>query len=144
MKKTLFFPILFLCGIVIIGAWLSKPHLPMQYKDLVRQYLALREANDDTAYDLCYFKPKYEYIKAMMIEDLPPLTSIELEKVEKVNDQLFALLIKYESGDSPEKTYSEELYSFVGTIDGMDYIILNQSNLPYELVKNYSPPSTLQ
>lgn len=109
-----------------------KNEIPYQYDTLVKDYLRLRSQNDADAYAMCYYKPEYEFVLDLMIAEGSVILNAELLQYEKINDNLYAFLARYEL-----KHYCEEEYSYVATIDGKPYIIVNKRDIPDELKKGF-------
>lgn len=128
-RYIIFSSILLVAGLIVL---LIHSSVPKEYRELVDQYLHLCERNDPTAYDLCYFKPEYKEIKQALVDSKNVLISTKLLKYKKVNDNLYAFLVRYELIN-----YYEESYSFVATIQGKRYIILNKWNIPDDLMVGY-------
>ena len=121
-----------LLGIVLIHSR-SNEKIPDQYQELVDDYLVLREDNNPKAYDLCYFKPEYEFVRDSLISDGSKIIDTEIIGQEKINEKLYAFLIRYELDHS-----YEESYSFVAVIEGTPYIIVNKRDIPDELKAGYN------
>lgn len=103
-----------------------------KYENIIREYLSLREKNDPAAFDLCYFKPEYEYVRDILIADNSQILDTEILNSEKVNENLHAFFIRYELED-----FNEESYSFVARIHGNLYVIVNIRDIPEELKENF-------
>lgn len=104
---------------------LNKIGVPHEYKEVVEQYIKLRGENDPVAYDLCYFRPENKHFKQLMIDGCPVLLGAEVERYEKISDDLYAFLAKYELSEIYEKGYS-----FVANIDGQIQVIVNIRDVP--------------
>ena len=105
---------------------------PSEYRNLVKEYLELREVNSSKAYDLCYFKPEYAFVKQALINSGMKVLKTDIKELKKINDNLYSFLVEYELEDTRERGYS-----FVANINGELYIIVNKRDIPDNLKKNY-------
>ena len=105
---------------------------PSEYRNLVKEYLELRELNNSQAYDLCYFKPEYAFVKQGLINSESKVLKTDIKKFKEINDNLYSFLVEYELEDIRERGYS-----FVANINGELYIIVNKRDIPDNVKKNY-------
>lgn len=130
-RKPIFFIFLVVVLIIVVLVILSIGNtIPREYKNLVTQFIELRGENNPDVYELCFYKPEYEYFKQMMIDGAPRLLSMEVVQYEKINDKLYVFLTKAELAEIYEMGYS-----FVAKIDGEIRIIINARDIPDDLIE---------
>lgn len=104
-----------------------------KYENLAKEYLELRESNNNQAYDLCYFKPEYIFVKQALIDSGMKVLKTDIKEFKKINNDLYAFLVEYELKDTLERGFS-----FVANIDDKLCIIVNKRDIPDNLKKNYN------
>lgn len=133
-KKCYFLLFFFVLLVVFISIIVFiKYKQTNEYKDLAKEYLNLRESNNNQAYDLCYFKPEYTFVKQALIDSGIKILKTDMKKFKKINNNLYVFLIEFELEDTLEMAYS-----YVANIDGKLYIIINKRDIPDNLKKNYN------
>lgn len=132
-KSGVCFFALFLVVLLAGFGFIFSSNKLSNYENLIEEYLDLRERNDPAAFDLCYFKPEYEYIRDMLLAENYQILSTEILDSEKINENLYAFFIRYNLEE-----YDEESYSFVAKINEKLYVIINNRDIPEELKENYN------
>lgn len=128
--------LLIIIGLVVCissVAVIKYNQVPSEYRNLAKEYLELRESNSNHAYDLCYFKPEYAFVKQALIDNGNKVLNTDIKEFKKVNSNLYSFLVEYELKD-----FKERGYSFVANIEGKLYVIVNKRDIPDNLKENYN------
>lgn len=148
-KKKLVWIAIPICCIAVICAvlFLKKPqsdgdatiptNLPKEVQTLVKDYLHAYMTGK-LSVSVEYLHLEEESMKEVYTHSGDKLLDYKIERVEKINDNLYSLtiLIKTELSLRYEGEDYQKAYNFVGKINGKWYYMNGVSNIPRELREN--------
>lgn len=119
--------------------------IPDEIMELLKSNLeiARKGFHTDEALADCYTAPGNEFYLEMTKQTPSYLLDYEIDKAEKINDDLYAFTILTQKSASDAEDTSDGLYdrifNFVGRIDGKLYIIRNERDIPESIREGFDP-----
>lgn len=110
--------------------------LPKEASDIVDAYMEAYAKGNSYSVEYAHFEDEFVRQAYLSVED--QLISYQIEHIEKVNDNLYALTIKMKTTQTVmlRGDVWSEVYNFVARIDGQWKFINGVGNIPDDLQEN--------
>jgi hypothetical protein len=121
---------------IFIGSCSRANKIPDEIREFAEKYLYELSNGEEKPLEMVYFKDEYNMERTDNIEQGGKLLDYKIDKIEKINDDLFVFTILYKLEMMPD--VFQESYNYIGRIDDELKFIIHQRNIPDEIKDGFN------